>query len=105
MQIAFALLHTLRKYQEEEEEYCSFIRPPTLRFRVQIFQVCWVPMQPLKRAGHLSTVSTAADMYSFGFAFQLSGSIFGPLTTFLGEHFLPADLSGYPAPGLILPSS
>lgn len=86
MQIAFALLHTLWEYQEEEEGYGSFIYPPTLKFRAQIFQVCWVPKQPLKRAVHLSTVPTAADMDPFGFAFQHSGSIFGPLTTFLGEH-------------------
>lgn len=41
-------------------------------------------------------------MDSFGFAFQVSGSIPSPLTEFLGKHFLPANLSGYPAPGLIL---
>lgn len=50
-------------------------------------------------------VSTAANMYSFGFAFQDSGSIFVPLTKFLGRYFLPADLSGCPAPGLIVPPS
>lgn len=38
-------------------------------------------------------------MDSFGFAFQVSGSILGPLTRFLGKHFLPADLSVSPAPG------
>lgn len=50
-------------------------------------------------------VPPAADMDSFGFAFQVSGSILGPLTGFLGKHFLPADLSVSPAPRLILPPS
>lgn len=50
-------------------------------------------------------VPTAADMDSFDFAFQVCASIFAPLTEVLGKHFLPADLSGYLAPGLILPPS
>lgn len=80
------------KRKKKKNVPLSALPPPTLRFRTQSFQVYWVPKQPLKRAVHPSAVPPEADMDPFGFAFQLSGSIFGPLIKFLGQHFLPADL-------------
>lgn len=38
----------------KRREESAFIRPPTLGFRTESFQVYWVPKQPLKRAVHLS---------------------------------------------------
>lgn len=51
--------------KSRKRECCAFIRPPTLRFRAQAFQVYWVPKQPLKRVLHLSGCPSPAYMNSF----------------------------------------
>lgn len=66
--------------------------PPT---HIGIQNTVFSAKQPLKRAVHLSDCPSPAHMIDFfDFASLVSGSIFGPSTTFFGKGVLHSGIPG-----------